>query len=71
MKVSDQSQQYLTITTHLSLFKYLRLPFGIALAPAFWQKAMAMNLQGCPGVIHTLDDILVMGTTRKEYEKDL
>ena len=64
MKMSSQSQRYLTITTHLGLFKYLRLPFGIVSAPAVWQKAMAVVLQGCPGMIYYLDDILVMGTTR-------
>ena len=45
MKVSTQIQQYLSITTHVSLFKYLRLPFGIASASAIWQKAMAVILQ--------------------------
>ena len=32
MKVSAQSQQYLTITTHLNLFKHLRFPLWRALA---------------------------------------
>ena len=71
MKVSAQSQGYLTITTHLGLFKYLRFPFGIASAPAIWQKAMAIVLQGFPGVIYYLDDILVTGATREEQEKNL
>ena len=39
MKISAQSQGYLTIITHLG---YLRLPFRIASAPTIWQKAMAM-----------------------------
>ena len=71
IKVSSKSQQYLTITAHLGLYQYLRLPFGIASAPAIWQRAMAVVLQGCPGVMYYLDDILVMGTTREEHEKNL
>ena len=61
VKVAPGSQGYLTITTHLDLFRYQRLPFGIASAPAIWQKAMSIVLQGCSGVVCYLDDILVRG----------
>jgi len=71
MRVSTQSQGYLTITTHLGLFTYLRLPFGIASAPIIWHKAMAVVLQWCQGVVYYLDDILVTGTTREKHEKNL
>ena len=66
MKVEAESQGYLTITTHMGLFRYQRLPFGIASAPAIWQKAMSIVLQGCKGVVCYLDDILVTGPTREE-----
>jgi len=61
IKVAAGSQGYLTINTHLGLFRYQRLPFGIAPTPAIWQKAMSIVLQGCNGVVCYLDDILVMG----------
>ena len=32
--VEESSRPYLTINTHLGLFRYRRLPFGIASAPA-------------------------------------
>ena len=71
MRVAKGSQGYLTINTPLGLFKYLRLPFGIASAPAIWQRAMATVLQGCPGVVYYLDDILVTGVTREEHVQNL
>jgi len=71
MRVSAESQPLLTINTHLGLFQYTRLPFGISTAPASWQKAMAQVLQGIPGVVYFIDDILVTGTTRVEHEANL
>ena len=71
MRVAKGSQTYLTINTPLGLYRYLRLPFGIASAPAIWQKAMTTVLQGCRGVVYYLDDILITGTTRKEHIQNL
>ena len=71
MEVTAESQPYLTINTHMGLFCYQRLPFGIATAPAIWQKAMSIVLQGCKGVIYYINDILVTGKTRAEHEENL
>lgn len=38
--MDEKSQQFLTISTHVGLFRYLRLPFGVASAPAKFQKIM-------------------------------
>ena len=67
MRVAEGSQRYLTINTQLGLFKYLRLPFGVASASTIWQKAMATVLQGCTGMVYYLDDLLVTGNTREEH----
>ena len=47
--------------------EYTRLPFGVALAPAVFQRAMDQILH----VICYLDDILVMGRTVEEHHKHL
>eukprot|EP00731_Ephydatia_muelleri_P032647 Em0024g191a len=71
MEVLESHRPLLTINTHLGLFRYCRLPFGIATAPAMWQKAMSLVLQGCKKVVYYMDDILVTGKTRQQHEQNL
>ena len=71
MAVKKECQHLLTINTHLGLFRYTRLPFGISIAPVLWQKAMAQVLQGLLGVVCFIDDILVTGRSRDEHKENL
>ena len=59
LPVDDASKCYLTINTHKGLYVYNRLPFGVASAPAIFQKLMDSVLQGIHGVTCYIDDILV------------
>lgn len=40
MEVEESSKKFLTINTHKGLYQYNRLVFGVASAPALWQRAM-------------------------------
>lgn len=71
MEVEEDSKQYLTINTPKGLFRYNRLVFGIASAPAIFQRAIETILQRIPGVIVYQDDILVTGNTDKEHLQSL
>ena len=55
----------------MGLFKFSRLPFGVATAPAMWQRAMSIVFQGCKRVVYYMDDILVTGNTSEEHESNL
>ena len=71
MVLDDDARHYLTINTHRGLYRYTRLPFGVASAPSVFQKAMDQILQGLDGVLCYLDDILVSGKTEGEHLENL
>ena len=57
----------MTINTHQGLYRYNRLPFGVANAPAIFQQTMEKILQGLPMVVVYIDDILITGRTNREH----
>ena len=61
----------MVINTHKGLYQFKRLPFGVASAPAMFQKVMDSILQGIPGVICYIDDILVTGANEEEHLSNL
>ena len=71
LEVDEESRDLLTISTHRGLFRYNRLPYGIASAPAIWQRTMEMVLQDIPGTQVILDDMIITGKTMEEHLSNL
>ena len=71
LQLDDASAEYTTVNTHQGLYSYTRLPFGVASAPAIFQKLMDTVLHGIPGVICYIDDILVSGKDRASHLQSL
>ena len=69
--LDEESKQYVTINTHLGLFRYTRLPFGVSLSPAIFQKIMDSLTQGLTGVSGILDDLIVTGANDEEDLRNL
>lgn len=65
MEVNPDDRHLLTINTHKGLYECTRLLYGIASAPAIWQRAIENILQGIPGVSVFLDDIRITGPTNE------
>ncbi|XP_062389582.1 uncharacterized protein K02A2.6-like [Sardina pilchardus] len=71
MEMDETSKKYLTINTTKGLYQYNRLVFGIASAPAIWQKAMEQVLQGIPNTQCYLDDIVITGINDDDHLANL
>jgi transposase InsO family protein len=69
--VDDNSKHLLTINTHIGLFQYNRMPFGIKTAPGKFQQDMDQVIAGIEGTTAYLDDIFVSGSTQQLHDTRL
>ena len=67
MPVEEKSKEYLTVNTHKGLYRYNRLAFGVASAPAVWQRTMDQVLAGIPKVQCIIDDMIITGESNDEH----
>ena len=58
-------------STHVGLFRFKRLGFGINSAAELFQNVIQSSLAGLPGVINLSDDILVYGKNQTEHDERL
>ena len=59
IELDEESRQLVVINTHRRLFRYNRLPFGIASAPAIFQRTMESILRDMKHGCVYIDDMLV------------
>ena len=70
IELDSKSQELVAINTHIGLYTYSRVPYGISAAPALFQRLMDKILQGLQCGCY-LDDIVVTGRTEEEHLKNL
>ncbi|XP_031427059.2 uncharacterized protein K02A2.6-like [Clupea harengus] len=71
MEVEEKCRKLLTISTQKGLFRFNRLPFGVASSPGLFQKAMDQVLLGLPHTHCYLDDIHISGPDEQTPLKEL
>lgn len=71
MTLSPESRNLTTFSTHIGVFRYKRLNFGINSAAEIFQNIIRQLLINIPGVINVSDDILVFGINKNEHDKSL
>ena len=65
--LDEESKRYVVVNMQKGLFRYTRLPFGVASAPAIFQRVIDNLLQGIEGVVTYLDDILIAGSSEEQH----
>ena len=71
MLLDEESRQYVTINTHLGLYRYTRLPSGVASSPAIFQKIMKSVMSGLIRVGGILDDLILTGYNDERHLSNL
>ena len=71
LQLDEQARELVTINTYHGLYQYTRLPFGVSVAPAVFQRTMENLLHECKGVSIYLDDILITESTIDEHLQNL
>ena len=68
----DKSCRYITaFCTHLGIYQYKRLNFGINTASELFQKAVESLIIGINGTLNISDDIIVFGKDQAEHDQRL
>ena len=68
----DEQSRFITIfSTHLGLFRYTRLLYGINAAAEIFQYTLQQQLHGVDGVRNIADDIIIFGDTKQQHDTAL
>jgi len=71
LEIRPEDRELLTLNTHKGLYRLTRLMYGVASAPAIWQRTIESILKDIPGVVVFLDDIRVAGSSVKDHLEKL
>ena len=67
LELDEPSKPLVVINTPFGLFRYNRMPFGIANAPAIFQRTIDQVISGIPNCVAYLDDILITGVNDQDH----
>ncbi|XP_046145704.1 uncharacterized protein K02A2.6-like [Osmia bicornis bicornis] len=67
LEIRSEDRELVTLNTHKGLYRCTRLLYGIASAPAIWQRQMKNLLRDIPGVSVFIDDIRITAPNDKVH----
>jgi hypothetical protein len=69
--LAEHSHHLTTFITPFGRYCFNKMPFGISSAPKYFQRRMNDILQGLPGVVGLVDDVLVHAADQEEHKSCL
>ena len=67
LELDKNSRSITTFSTHVGLFRYKRLNFGVCSASEVFQKEIRTIVSDLEGVTNIADDILIYGSTQEKH----
>lgn len=71
LELDEDSRYITTFTTHVGIYQYKRLNFGISSASEVFQEAIRSVIQHIHGAKNISDDKIVFGKTQEEHDRAL
>ena len=71
VKVREKDKKLTVINTHLGLFQWNRLPYGVSSSSGIFQETMDNTLKNIDKVCCRIDDILISGKDDREHLQNL
>jgi len=68
VKLDDKSSKLCTFSTPFGCYKFNRLPFGLNMAPEYFQKINSENFGDIEGVTIYFDDVLIAADTEEAHD---
>ena len=69
LELEPSSRPITTFGTHIGLYRYKRLNFGVSSATELFQNVIQQIIVGIPKAINTVDDIIIGGETIEAHNK--
>ena len=71
IELDKNSRHLTTFVTHVGLFRYKRLNFGISCAPEIFQQLIFNLIKDIPNSFNISDDILIFGNDQQSHDQAL
>ena len=71
VKLDQESQLLTTFNSPFGRYCFRRMPFGLVMSQDVFQQKMDMILEGCPGTLALIDDVIVYGKNKQEHNENL